>query len=209
VTFTEPTDKRYVDKNYTWDTSVYGGATPIYASFPPFLWADIGVSRDAWIDGGAHVRAECQGGDKDGVCWIPNSAHPVTFLRSHAGVGHWAAVNETRSNYDLLVKHQVVRVIYPTGPKNGPPFVEVRSVDGGDTFNVTAKAEVILAAGVMHTPTILQRSGIGPKGFLEEAGIPVVVDLPGVGANLQDHSGPRYTWNCKASFCLENRSGFN
>lgn len=140
---------------------------------------------------------ECADGDKNGMCWIPYSAHPVTFRRSHAGLGHYAAVNTTRSNYDLLVKHQVTRVIYPDGnTESGPPVVEVRSLDDDELFNVTATAEVILSAGAIHTPTILQRSGIGPASFLNSAGIPVVLDLPGVGSNFQDHSGAGISWNC-------------
>jgi choline dehydrogenase-like flavoprotein len=62
-------------------------------------------------------------------------------------------------------------------------------------FNVTVQGEVIISAGALHTPTVLQRSGIGPASFLASAGIPLVLDLPGVGSNLQDHSGPPVTWN--------------
>lgn len=47
--------------------------------------------------------------------------------------------------------------------------------------------EVILAAGAVHTAQILQLSGIGPAALLESLGIDIVADLPGVGANFQDH----------------------
>ena len=46
---------------------------------------------------------------------------------------------------------------------------------------------MIIAAGAPHTPQVLQLSGIGPARLLSELGIPVVVDLPGVGQNFQDH----------------------
>ncbi len=145
---------------------------------------------------GIQPRRECAGGNKEGLCWIPISQHPATARRSHAGLGHYAAVNETRPNYHLLVRHQVTRVTYPRGAKKGPPRVEVRSLADNSLFNITAEAEVILSAGTFHTPTILQRSGIGPASFLQAAGIPVVLNLPGVGSNLQDHSGPAISWNC-------------
>ena len=149
------------------------------------------------MDIGVPAREECAGGDKDGLCWIPLSQHPVTARRSHAGVGHYTAIpSGSRPNYDLIVKHQVTRVLYRNGPRNGPPVVEVRSLDSGQIFNLTAKAEVVISAGTFHTPTILQRSGFGKASILSAAGIPLVVDLPGVGSNFQDHAGAGVSWNC-------------
>ena len=54
---------------------------------------------------------------------------------------------------------------------------------------IKARAGVVIAAGAIHSPCILQRSGIGPKELLEAAGIRVAADLQGVGRNLQDHVG--------------------
>jgi choline dehydrogenase len=79
--------------------------------------------------------------------------------------------------------------------------VEMRSLSNDEVFNVTAEAEVIVSAGAIHTPTILQRSGIGPVAFLNDMNITVVLDLPGVGSNLQDHSSPGVSWNCEYSGC--------
>jgi choline dehydrogenase-like flavoprotein len=130
------------------------------------------------------------------LCWVPISQHPITARRSHAGLGHYAEVKSNRSNYDLLVKHQVIRVVYTDGASHGPPRVEVRSLSEDVTFNVTAKAEIIISAGALHTPTILQRSGIGSAPSLYATNITMVLDLPGVGSNLQDHSSPGIEWNC-------------
>ncbi|PKS12295.1 hypothetical protein jhhlp_001595 [Lomentospora prolificans] len=194
VTFTEPPASVVAEHGYTWDLDAYGGSTPIYSSFPPFLWGDHYVFRDGFQELGAPVLEECAGGDKNGVCWIPTSADPVTFLRSHSGIGHYTAVNETRSNYHLLVKHQVTRVLYEQGLDH-TPIVEVRDLSDDSIFTVSADLEVVLSAGTFHTPTILQRSGIGPASYLEQADIDVVLDLPGVGSNFQDHSGPGLEWN--------------
>lgn len=172
----------------------YNGSTPIYSSFPPFLWPDYTVMREAFQEAGVKAATECAGGDKEGLCWMPTSENPMTSRRSHAGIGHYAALSP-RPNYHLLVKHQVVRVLYPNGIASGPPLVEVLSLDDGSFVNVTAAAEVVISAGALHTPTILQRSGIGSRSVLESAGIQVLQSLPGVGANLQDHSGPGLSWN--------------
>jgi choline dehydrogenase-like flavoprotein len=200
VTFTPPPDAVARKYNYTWDTSAFGNTTPIHASLPPFLWGDHFVSRNSWEEMGIWVAKECANGDKEGLCWTPISEHPVTARRSYAGLGHYADVAATRPNYHLLVNHQCIRVVYPKGnTKSGPPVVEIRSVDGSQIFNVSVKNEVILSAGVFGSPAILQRSGIGPAAFLKSANIPIVLDLPGVGSNLHDHSGPRIEWNCKPS----------
>jgi choline dehydrogenase len=194
VTFTEPRPDIVGKYGYTWDTSAYGGSAPIYSSFPPFLWEDHLVTRDVWKEAGVQVATECAGGDKEGLCWMPVSEHPVTYRRSHAGLGHYAVL-PPRSNYHLLVKHQVVRVVYPTGITSGPPLVEIRALEDDRLFNVTVNAEVVISAGALHTPTILLRSGIGSRQVLDGANITVVQELPGVGANFQDHSGPAFAGN--------------
>lgn len=61
---------------------------------------------------------------------------------------------------------------------------------------VEATKEVVLAAGAVHSPQVLQLSGIGPKGHLEELGIETLVDLPGVGQNFQDHPTLYLQFNC-------------
>ena len=63
----------------------------------------------------------------------------------------------------------------------------VRYLQGGVEKTARAAREVILAAGALQSPQLLQLSGIGPGAFLQQLGIPVVNDLPGVGENLQDH----------------------
>ncbi|KAK4452744.1 GMC oxidoreductase, partial [Podospora aff. communis PSN243] len=194
VTFTKPSPPAAKKYGYTWDESAYGGSADINSSYPPFQWADQPVLGDGWKEMGIKSVKECASGDKEGICWVPTSQDPVTGLRSHAGEGHYANV-QPRANYELLVNHQAVRVVFPKGPNVGPPFLEVLSRADGSKFNITAKAEVILSAGALHTPTILQRSGIGAAPFISAAGISLVVDLPGVGSNLQDHAGLPVNFN--------------
>ncbi|KAH7085903.1 GMC oxidoreductase-like protein [Paraphoma chrysanthemicola] len=194
VTFTPPEDSVKQQYGYTWDLEAYGGTTPIHSSFPPFLWGDQIVARHTWEDMGIGENKECADGNKAGICWIPASQHPITARRSHAGLGHYAEVLP-RTNYHLLVKHQVIRVIYPSGPNIGPPLVEIRSLETNQFTNLTAKTEVILSAGALHTPTILHRSGIGASFVLSSFNISTLIDLPGVGANLQDHSSVWLSWN--------------
>ncbi|KAK8880077.1 Oxygen-dependent choline dehydrogenase [Apiospora arundinis] len=198
VAFIEP-EKEVVDAmNLTWDyEAAYGGSTPIFSSFVPFQWPSAALSRKACLEAGIASRQECAAGDTDGLCWIPASQHPWASVRSHSGQGHYHDVIDNRPNYDLLVRHKVTRVLFPnkTDPQEGPPAVEVRSLRHGTVFTVRATAEVIISAGAIHTPQILQRSGIGPPNLLERAGIDVIADLPGVGYNFQDHPAIQFGVN--------------
>ncbi|KAJ7626360.1 alcohol oxidase [Mycena polygramma] len=87
----------------------------------------------------------------------------------------------------VLTEHKVAKVIFDkkmkaTGLQYGP-------ASGGALHTVSAKYEVLLAAGSLATPPILERSGVGSKSILKHAGVEQLVDLPGVGLNLQDQPG--------------------
>jgi len=67
----------------------------------------------------------------------------------------------------------------------------------GKPVTVRARHEVVLCAGTIQTPQLLQLSGIGPHNLLNRHGIDVVHDLPGVGENLQDHLQVRPSYRCQ------------
>ena len=73
----------------------------------------------------------------------------------------------------------------------------VRYRQHGVLREARAAREVIAATGALHSPQLLQLSGIGPAAHLQGLGIPVVHDLPGVGANLQDHLQARMIFQCR------------
>lgn len=105
----------------------------------------------------------------------------------------------SRSNLQLLQNHQVREIVFSDSPEgdlvaNG---VEVLDRSTNQTVSFTAKKEVILAAGAIYTPQLLQWSGIGPKSVLDAAGIETKLDFPAVGSNFQDHAVAYYTWTRK------------
>jgi choline dehydrogenase-like flavoprotein len=124
-----------------------------------------------------------QASGTNGVSFFPSSMDPVSYTRSYARTGHWDDVGPARPNYQLITSTRVNKIIFNPGDvAKGVQFVPVA---GGPATVVNARKEVILAAGAIHTPQILQLSGVGPAALLQQAGIPVVADLPGVGANFQ------------------------
>jgi choline dehydrogenase len=87
-----------------------------------------------------------------------------------------------RPNLTVVTGAHVTRVLF-----EGTHAVGVEWVRNGNVESAAADAEVILSAGAIQSPQLLQLSGIGPSEVLEEAGIPVVAEAREVGANLQDH----------------------
>jgi choline dehydrogenase len=70
-----------------------------------------------------------------------------------------------------------------------------------------ARREVLVSAGPIAAPHLLQRSGIGPAAVLQKASVPVLHDLPGVGENLQDHSEVYIQYACKEPITLNGKMG--
>lgn len=76
----------------------------------------------------------------------------------------------------------------------------------GGSHSARANKEILLCAGALQSPQLLMLSGIGPAQHLREMGIEVKVDLPGVGANLQDHAIVPMSWRMKADTPSLNQS---
>jgi choline dehydrogenase-like flavoprotein len=94
---------------------------------------------------------------------------------------------------------KVSRIVLDGTTATGVAFVPVSSTTSSSETVVRAKKEVILAAGGIHSPQVLQLSGIGPRQVLAAANITTVVDLPGVGQNFQDHPMIETTFMCKST----------
>lgn len=87
-----------------------------------------------------------------------------------------------KGNVKLETGAMVDKIVF-----DGKRAIGVRYMRGGKQHLATAQAEVILAAGAINSPQILQRSGIGPGSVLQAAGVDTLVERAGVGENLQDH----------------------
>ena len=79
---------------------------------------------------------------------------------------------------------------------DGLKVVGVAYWKAGKRYEVRASAEIVLAAGAINSPQIMQRSGIGPAKVLQSAGVKVLLDRAGVGANLQDHLEVYFQISC-------------
>lgn len=138
------------------------------------------------------------GAGETGAYWHPASVDPSVVLRSFARPGHWDGIEASRPNYHTLTGQKVLKVEFQGKRATGVRFVPADAKDQSQARTVKAKKEIIMAAGTIHTPQILQASGLGPKKLLKEAGVKVVVDLPGDGSNFQDQPfNVGATFNCE------------
>lgn len=99
-----------------------------------------------------------------------------------------------RRNLTVLTGCHGVRVLFEGRCATGFEFLR-----NGKHVQVRAAREVLLTSGALSSPQILMLSGVGPAGDLQRLGIPVVADLPGVGANLKDHPQINLTYRASGS----------
>ncbi|KAG7413205.1 Dehydrogenase xptC [Fusarium oxysporum f. sp. raphani] len=165
--------------------------TDLQATFTPVIHLSSGlqpvkslVAATGELD--INISVDQANGNAIGGYFCPHNLNPETLTRSSAQ-DYYSAVSQ-RKNLQLLPGHQVTRVITS---KNGSSVraTGVEYAKNRDSVKKTLKAkkEVILAAGAIHTPQILQVSGIGDSALLSSIDVPVVVDLPAVGQNFHDH----------------------
>jgi len=116
---------------------------------------------------------------QEGVGYFQLSTHKG--FRCSAAVAYLKPAKH-RSNLTILTNSQASKVIFENKKAVGVEYIQQ-----GIKKIVHANKEVILSAGSIQSPQILQLSGVGPAILLQEFNIPVIQDLPGVGENLQDH----------------------
>ena len=97
-----------------------------------------------------------------------------------------------RSNLKIVKNAMVTRILIKNKKAYGVEYLK-----SGNTVKVAALREVILSAGSINSPQLLQLSGIGPKEVLESASVRMIHDSPAVGKNLQDHLGVSYFYKSK------------
>lgn len=130
------------------------------------------------LHGFEHV-ADMNGEVRNGYCSVPISSLPTQ--RVSTAMGYLGRDVRRRENLDILAETVVEGLLF-----DGRRVVGVRATSNGAQREWRG-AEVIVAAGTLQTPALLIRSGIGPADDIKALGLEVRADLPGVGANLQDH----------------------
>ncbi|KAI1282348.1 hypothetical protein F5Y07DRAFT_237258 [Xylaria sp. FL0933] len=171
------------------DDDYCGSLGPIKVSFPGVIQNPL---CKAWIDTfrDMHKLTSSDPFSGTSIGGYSNTAtvDPEDKTRSYAGTAYGIPASQ-RPNVRIITQAQVQKILFDEKTL-GTGCVKATSVQviiNGQIETFACKKDVILAAGVFNTPKILELSGIGAKQLLEKYNITAILDLPGVGENLQDH----------------------
>ena len=170
---------KQLDDHFLGETEHHGVGGEWRVEQPRVRWDILDAVRAAAVEMGVPRTEDFNAGHDEGVGYF--HVNQKRGLRWSAARGFLKPVLN-RPNLRLETNAAIDKLVFENGRAAGLRFER-----GGRMFEVRAKAEVILCAGSVGSIEILQRSGIGDPEWLRALGIPVTLERPGVGRNLQDH----------------------
>jgi choline dehydrogenase len=185
------------ENHFLGDSDKYGVDGELRIEPPRVHWQLLEAFRAAAAEAGIKSIADFNTGDNEGCC-----AFHVNQKRGR----RWSAATAflkpvlQRPNLRLEIGCLAEAIAF-----DGRRAVGVRWRQEGETRSARCRGEVILAAGAIGSPQLLMLSGVGPAEHLREHGIGVVLDRPGVGANLQDHLQLRLIYKVEGIKTLNER----
>ena len=171
------------------------GANAFHGGDGPLRVSDIGARNpliEAFIEGASQIGVprtdDFNGAHQEGAGYYQLTTHQG--WRWSAAKAYLKPVRH-RPNLQVACNAQATGLVL-----EGRRAAGVRFRQGGQERTARSRCEVLVAAGAIMSPQLLQLSGIGPAGLLRERGVAVAHDLAGVGENLQDHLQIRLTYEC-------------
>lgn len=185
------------------ESNVHGFTGPQNVSFPNYFFNASYYLFEGMNELGIPAVQDPNDGNSKGAMFLPQSISGYNQSRADARRARYDPV-ASRPNLYVQVGQTVQRVLWASGcdaPAAGSNLtavgVEVAPSSGAATWTATATREVIMAAGAIRTPQVLELSGIGGAAALKTGGVQQILNMPGVGENLQDHA------------LMQTRQGFN
>ena len=171
------------------------GAIPLHGGDGPLKVSDIGAKHElieAFIDGAAQIGVPSTD-DFNGVRQEGAGYFQLNTWKGWRCSTAKAYLEPARRRPNLQIETEAQATALQF---EGRRAVGVRYRQHGELKSARCRGEVLLAAGALQSPQLLQLSGVGPKALLDRHGIGVVHELPGVGENLQDHLQIRLIYEC-------------
>ncbi len=167
------------EKHFSGNSDLHGSDGEWRVEQQRYTWPILDAFRSAAAESGVASVSDFNGGDNQGCGYF--QVNQKSGVRWNASKAFLRPVLK-RPNLTVLTDVQVDKVLLENGRAT-----QVSARWQGTEHAFAASREIILCAGSIGSPGILQRSGIGPRPLLESLGITVLHELPGVGGNLQDH----------------------
>jgi choline dehydrogenase len=171
------------------------GADDLHGGDGPLSVSDLGdvPIGDAFIAAAEHCgfprNPDFNGARQEGFGYYQFTTR--NGRRCSTAVGYLKPARK-RANLKVASRALATRVLF-----EGKRATGIEYQQDGATHTARARREVILSGGAFNSPQLMQLSGLGPTALLREHGIDVIADIPGVGAELQDHYHARLIYRCK------------
>ncbi|MDC6382059.1 GMC family oxidoreductase N-terminal domain-containing protein [Pseudomonas graminis] len=187
------------ENHYAGDSDLHSAKGEWRVEQQRLSWTLLDAFREAAAQTGIPSIPDFNGGDNEGCSYFQvNQRRGVRWNASKA----FLRPALKRPNLTVITGAEVSRVFFENNRASG---VIVRV--NGQEQTLRARREIILCCGAIGSPMVLQRSGIGPRPLLEKLGIGVRLELPGVGANLQDHLQLRLIYKVSNGQTLNQMAG--
>ena len=190
---------RQSENHFAGDSELHGASGEWRVERQRLSWPILDAFRNAAEQSGIANVDDFNGGDNEGCGYF--QVNQKAGVRWNAAKAFLKPVRQ-RANLTVLTEVEVDRVLLRDDRAHA---VSARWQGKGMTFK--ARKEIVLCAGAIGSPGILQRSGIGPRNLLQRLGIGVVHELPGVGGNLQDHLQLRLIYQLENARTLNQIAG--
>ena len=167
-------------------------------------WDVLDAFAQAAVEAGIPATDDFNRGDNEGVGYF--EVNQRSGWRWNTAKAFLRPTCYARPNFELWTSAQVARLNFAHTPEGGKRCTGVQVWDGHGMVTATARCEVLLAAGAIGSPQLLQLSGVGEPALMQEMGITLEHALPGVGANLQDHLQIRAVFKVQGAATLNTQA---
>jgi choline dehydrogenase len=182
------------ENNQNGASEYHGASGPLHVSNPRSLNPLSEIFVDAAAQAGFKCNPDFNGATQEGF-----GTYQLTQRQGQRNSAAAAFLRPAMSRPNLTVRTnvQAFAILF-----EGKRAVLVNFQDGGGSKQERAEREIIICGGAIGSPQLLMLSGIGPAEHLRALDIPVLCDLPGVGANLQDHPALPVAYECTQAISL-------
>jgi choline dehydrogenase len=172
----------------------HGTGGPLRVSNQPYDWEIAKTLLEACQQAGIPYNPDFNGARQEGCGYYQTTTKDK---RRWSTAAAYLGMAKSRANLTIRTNAHATRILFTGTRATG---IEFRTPQGVET--VHAGREVIVSGGAYGSPHLLQLSGVGPAQHLTDMNVPVVHDLPGVGANLQDHFNTYCTYRISKNLSL-------